>query len=743
MRKWQIFFRPSAARVVQGAYRGILKRDPDSAGLASYTRHLIHSRDIEGFLDELAHSDEFWEKIFAERSGEIVRAAFIGLLSRDPDQDSLAPYSDSLANSGDLASIIKDIAGSEECHHRFFAALAPELTRGMFAGLLGRDPEREALETYSESLASSKNLAPIIEDLVNSREFHDKFFARFVPELVRGAFNGLLGRDPEPEILGPYSTSLASAVYLAPIIADIAGSDEFHDKFIAGYAPELVRGAFNALLGRDPEPEPLESCSSTMSQKGGFAKGLADMINSEEFRKRFFETVIVRDLIKGMHRALVGTDPDSGTLEKCIGIYTETGDLGLIITELIGAEDFWNQLVSSPHPDPANTGSFNWPQSHSPQVETASAPAPWEMTIARCASEFVAAAYNVLLGRPPDPAGLRIYTDLIEKGGWQNISASLSEVLSTLLMSDEFAGLQVKRKRWPNPAESYDEPSLIFLHIEKTAGTSIQNHLGGCFGRKVFKEHGNSLHLHCPGELSRYSVFAGHFNYDSLRYIPKKNISIFTFVREPKERLLSLYYFWHAHEPRHPSFHSGMAKANQGSIEDFFEDPELTKYPAVWNHMVWTAMGEEQWLEWQSALAPSNGDSETSEMIERIIRPAIVKRLEEFIFIGLQEDFDRSVDMLFHILEKEPPAKKRVDHTLDVLMSTEPHFKKFVERRPITTRLDAALDRMVQLDNVLYEEAKFLFLKQLAETDVKSTLSTAFSLPLSGQYPENEQRDRA
>jgi hypothetical protein len=237
--------------------------------------------------------------------------------------------------------------------------------------------------------------------------------------------------------------------------------------------------------------------------------------------------------------------------------------------------------------------------------------------------------------------------------------------------------------------------------------------LKNALGKRLLAGHTNIFADHDTKELLAYSAFAGHFNHDSLGLLPHKKLSIFTFVREPKTRVLSTYYFWRAHEQSSPSYHELMKVANERQPEQFFAIGELRSSKDLWNHMTWAIMGARQWNEWQSTLSQEGGRS--AEIIESTIRPAIRKRLREFLFVGLQEDYDRSVKMLFERLGWEPPAAIPIVHSLELLTKTDPHFKKRVEKQPMTPHLDALLDQYVQLDNVVYEEARHLYAERVAE----------------------------
>jgi len=493
-------------------------------------------------------------------SDELVDMAYRGILMRAADSTGLAAYSKTLRATADLAGLLKELSYSNEHWEKSLNAHAPDLVRAFYQGLLGREPEPEALESYAARLAESHDLTPLLAEIARSDEHWRKTLDARAPDLVRALYQKLLGREPEPEVLQDYAATLAESHDLAPLLAEIARSDEHWEKLLAVRAQEIVEEIYRGLLHRNADLIGLQNYSKILTNPGGLTTILTGIINSDEFRRQ------------------------------------------------------------RPRQDPLD------------------------------------------------------------------------------------------------PSASYEAKTVVFLHIQKAAGTSVQGMLLDSFNKEIiYYEHGDSLYKFSPGELSAYSIFAGHFNYDSLSFIPRRHLSIFTFVREPKKRLISLYYFWRSHEPSSPDYGGGLIRANELSIEEFFEVSEdLTSF-GIWNHMTWSIMGQRQWKVWQTTLADASNEGALAEIISNTIRPAIRKRLCEFIFIGLQEDFDRSVRMLFQILQQPQPEKIRADHTLELLTRTDPHFKRSIEKQPMTARLDMLLDRLVVLDNIVYEEAQELYKKRLAE----------------------------
>jgi hypothetical protein len=397
---------------------------------------------------------------------------------------------------------------------------------------------------------------------------------------------------------------------------------------------------------------------------------LIEISRSDEHWEKSF-SAHSSNLVRTLYRGLLGREPEPEALANYAAKLAETLNLEALLIEISRSDEHWEKSFSS----------------HS--------------------EDIVLAIYQGLLRRDADTTGLKEYSKSLVKTN--NLTVVLAKILASKEFSDKFIQFWKESNQWPNPIHTYENPTLVFLHIEKTAGTSLQNMFLDSYNQKsVYHEHKDTLYRCSPSELSKYSVFLGHFNHDSLLFIPRKCLSVFTFVRRPKDRLYSLYHFWRAHEPGHASYGGAIKWANELDIEPFFLH-EVTMKSSLWNHMTWVIMGQRQWKMWQTMLLAETDDRVVSEIIATRIRPDIRRRLNEFIFIGLQEKFDDSVKLLFRILQRPLPPVIRSDHTLEGLVKTDPFFKKIVEKQPMTSRLSAALDRLVQLDNIIYEESSQLF----------------------------------
>jgi len=662
-----------APKIVREVYRGVLGREPDPEGLATYSSQLVESGSLSDVVTSISTSQEAWTRNLFEYPRELVCMILRGFLNKEPDAQTLDAYGALLKESRDLSQLSSTIARSQEHWETLLDLRAEELVQAI-QGIFPQEPDDRACKAHVDQLTSGKDLTALLAKVLHSPEHWESMVALRAEEIVRSVYAALLKREPDAQALGTYGAHLKKTKDLSGLLSTIAQSQEHWHTLLAARATELVCGVYEALLDRQPEAQALNAYAAQLKDDRGLSRILSAIAHSQEH----WETLLAlraKELVRGVYEALLNRAPDEQALNAYGTQLKECKSLAPLLSTVAHSQEHWEKLLASK------------------------------------AEDIVRAVCTGLTNGTPEDEKLAAYIDTFTLGG------SLAELVSVVGDSDEHWSVVAKRRSWPHPAKSYNTPTFVFLHIQKTAGTSVQNMLREAFAQdNIYREHLDTLHLHSPAELSTYSLFAGHFNYDSLAFIPpRRKLNLVTFVREPKKRLISLYHFWRAHEPTHPSYSGGIVLANELPMADFFSRAEFDQDWGVWNHMTWAVMGDRHWREWRRLLRSVEGNVKAeSELLSGTIRPAIRQRLREFSFIGLQEDFDRSILLLFRALNRTPPAV-RVDHSLEDIMKTTDGFKKYMRRQAVTPATHAALERLVALDNILYSEAKTLYSDRLRQ----------------------------
>jgi len=143
-------------------------------------------------------------------------------------------------------------------------------------------------------------------------------------------------------------------------------------------------------------------------------------------------------------------------------------------------------------------------------------------------------------------------------------------------------------KKHATNLQACDTDRVVFLHVPKCGGTTLHHILGEWFGHNMLHpERFNELYSYTGGQLASSLVFSGHYDFYATTLIPgpQKRIS---FLRDPAERLVSLYNFHRAHTPEAIARDNLLLPrwANQHDISDYFAKPEIRQHPAIDNMIV-------------------------------------------------------------------------------------------------------------------------------------------------------------
>lgn len=241
------------------------------------------------------------------------------------------------------------------------------------------------------------------------------------------------------------------------------------------------------------------------------------------------------------------------------------------------------------------------------------------------------------------------------------------------------------------------EKPAIFLHIQKTAGTSIVNIARTYYTHANITSHGDHLEdfAQFPLQeelskteqmLSKYDAtpfISGHFGYDFSKPFMNTRYS-FTFLRNPIERVLSFYYFCQRRDPKEFDLY---ALAQQVSLDEFLQMglTEPLVRDCIWNHQAWQlACG------WGNSEQRSVSCSEPDKILDLAIR-----HLEDFSYIGFAETFEDDRNKIFKDLRIPTPKKE--------IFANANHGRPTSKDLPRSTL--NLLEELTHLDSALYKEA--------------------------------------
>lgn len=243
-----------------------------------------------------------------------------------------------------------------------------------------------------------------------------------------------------------------------------------------------------------------------------------------------------------------------------------------------------------------------------------------------------------------------------------------------------------------------DVPSaLVFLHLPKCGGTSLDDMLRPLFREEeICPDRFNTLTRHDPGSLRPYRYFSGHFDRVNVEHVPGPK-RVLTLLREPRERVLSLYRFWRAHREARLGDATDLPfvrAARTLPLLQFLRHSRDGVPEAIDNAMTRNLAGS-------GILGPGGEFPLPPE--ETLLRAR--EHLESMTSFGLLEEMGGFVGRLRSRLGL--PLPESVPHLLDHRRFEEhPHLDAADEVDPSSPEVEAELERLTWLDRRLYAWAR-------------------------------------
>ncbi|MDX1416559.1 MAG: sulfotransferase family 2 domain-containing protein [Candidatus Promineifilaceae bacterium] len=238
----------------------------------------------------------------------------------------------------------------------------------------------------------------------------------------------------------------------------------------------------------------------------------------------------------------------------------------------------------------------------------------------------------------------------------------------------------------------HDRRPAIFLHIPKTAGTTLHRIIESQYKPEELFTFGSDAHAAVEDfkrrdlqERSKIRLLRGHMAFGLHAYLPSTN-QYFTILREPFARIVS-YYNFILRTPDHYLYE--IVDANNMSLSDLLQ----SRLPLMMND------GQVRLLSgvW--------GNAPFGEVSDDMLETAIRNLDEYFIVVGLTEKFDQTLCLL----------QTALGWSSDILYKRHNVSRKGLTKDQLPEAATALVRKYNQQDIQLYAHAKRIFAQRIKQ----------------------------
>ena len=222
---------------------------------------------------------------------------------------------------------------------------------------------------------------------------------------------------------------------------------------------------------------------------------------------------------------------------------------------------------------------------------------------------------------------------------------------------------------------------IIFLHIPKTAGTSLRDIIERNFDEKAIftidgKNPRESIKLFNSlksADKASFSLVQGHGEFGAIKDLPQKQIKYITFVRNPVERVLSYYSY---------------------ILSDSFKRPQAEVAESMSLKKYLISKCDWQMNNHQTRMIAGNVPPEYGACNEEVLERAKNNIISHFHFVGIAERFDESILTMSKFLGWKIPFYKKLNITRKrITQDTLDEEKHLIEKE---NRLDLELYEFIR-----------------------------------------------
>ena len=260
---------------------------------------------------------------------------------------------------------------------------------------------------------------------------------------------------------------------------------------------------------------------------------------------------------------------------------------------------------------------------------------------------------------------------------------------------------------------------VFFLHIPKTAGTSVREYFEWCYmPRHIcagFSEVSISEALGREGHSRRF--YSGHVSFDYLDYF-FHDYAWLTFLRDPVARTVSQYSNWVNLSSHQDRWLEGDGRgALSAAVVEAAALPGITEFVLAENPIIRGVSFNALTRNLISGQFPTDA-FEPDFYSEAMVEEALRNLTERFAFFGITERMNDSLELLGRNFSHLPRLIER---------------KNTTERKVCTLDETEAIQRMTRMDIALYERASDVFAQRFESSSHWPAASSAMQV-LQGAF---------